>query len=122
VIHYLGQLSPEVIRVYAAALEHRRSFGEPPSADVVRRLAREEGASEGAALVLCRWEALSEHGTAISLAVADRWRVIVHDRETLLAILATERLPRATLRLFDGRGVPNRMIRTYAEGWAEAVR
>lgn len=119
--HHLGLLSPELIRVYAASLEHRRSFGEPPSADVVRALAREEGASEGAALVLCRWEALSEDDRAIPLGVAWGWRAVVHDRETLFAILATDRMPRVPLRLFDGRPVPNRMIRTYADGWAEAT-
>jgi hypothetical protein len=102
VFHHLGQLSPGTIRVYAAAIEHRRSFGEPPSADVVRALAREEGASEGAALVLCRW-------------------VVVHDRETLVAIICTDRLPRARVFLADGRPLPNRMLRTYADGWDEAV-
>jgi hypothetical protein len=122
VFHHLGQLSPGTIRVYAAAIEHRRSFGEPPSADVVRALAREEGASEGAALVLCRWEAISQHGRAISLAMQDPgWHVVVHDRETLVAIICTDRLPRARVFLADGRPLPNRMLRTYADGWDEAV-
>ncbi len=44
------------------------------------------------------------------------------DRETLLAILATERVPRARVFLADGRRVKNAMLRAYAEEWDVVVR
>jgi hypothetical protein len=117
----LARLGPKVLRVLAAALEHNRAHGGLPSAEVVAELAKAEGASVGASLVMVRREIENEDGRAVpldgdSLAYGHG---IVRDVETCIALEIGGR-PRIHLRLRreDGRRInPNDLIWT-AENWA----
>lgn len=112
---HLEQLSPETLRVYAACLEHRRRFGEWPSTRQVVALATSECASVGAALVLTRYELLAADGRVVPLGDSDTPPAIVHDAQTIRAILARG-LPAAELRSPQGK----RMLKSKLSSWASA--
>lgn len=118
----LPMLGPEVLRVLAAALAHERANGEPPSAEVVEELAREEGASPGACLVMVRREIRDADGRACPLGGP---RVfwgpgIVRDRETCVA-LEIRALPHISIRLErpSGARVNHLDLIGTAEAWAD---
>ncbi|HZM01245.1 MAG TPA: hypothetical protein VFD43_13445, partial [Planctomycetota bacterium] len=64
---YIGELSPETRRAVAAALAYREQHGAPMRVVHVLRLARAEGASPSAVLVLTHGKALGSEGWAVSL-------------------------------------------------------
>jgi hypothetical protein len=114
-------LGPEVLRVLAAALVYERAHGERPSAEVVAELAREEGASVGASLVMVRREILDANGRACPL---DGDRVfygpgIVRDAVTCIA-LEIRALPYTSLGLEkpNGTRVNHRDLVWTAQHWA----
>jgi hypothetical protein len=118
-VHLLEKVGPEALRVYAAALEHRRSFGSWPSAGVVAELARREGASVGASLVLTRYELLSETGQPVRLDGEGPFLgpAIVHDAETLWAIAARGGTPVVRLVAHYGRPIPRHEVQQWARAW-----
>ncbi len=116
----LPMLGPEVLRVLAASIAFERASGEPPSAEVVERLAREQGASPGACLVMVRREIRDAQGRACPLG-GDRVFFgpgIVRDRETCVA-LEIRSLPYISIRLErpSGGRVNHRDLIGTAEVW-----
>ncbi len=117
----LARLGPKVLRVLAAALEHQRAHGGLPSAEVVAELAKAEGASVGASLVMVRREIENENGHVVPLdgySLAYR-HGIVRDAETCIALEIRGR-PRIhlLLRREDGRRINVRDLLWIAENWA----
>lgn len=113
----LERLPPEVWRVYAAALAHRRSLGEWPSAEAIVALAKAEGASPGAALVLTRFELLAADGSVVPLdGYADLTpAAVVPDAATGWAILVTDRHVFATLRAPEGYVIRQTRLRDWID-------
>jgi hypothetical protein len=118
-VHLLEKVGPEALRVYAAAMEHRRSFGSWPSASVVAELARREGASVGASLVLTRYELFSETGLPVRLDGEGLFLgpAIVHDAQTLWAIAARGGTPAVRLVAYYGKPIPRHTIQAWARAW-----
>jgi hypothetical protein len=118
-VHLLEKVGPEALRVYAAALEHRRAFGEWPSAEVVAELARREGASVGASLVLTRYELPSETGNPVRLDGEGPFLgpAVVRDAETLWAIAARGGTPVVRLVAHYGKTIPRHQVEQWARAW-----
>lgn len=116
----LAQLGPEVLRVLAAAIAYQRAHGELPSAEVVAELARAEGASVGASLVMVRREIPDAAGRPCPLGGerVSYGHGIVEDAATCIA-LEIRALPFISLplRRRDGRRVNNRDLVWTAENW-----
>jgi hypothetical protein len=89
---------------------------------VVAELARREGASVGASLVLTRYELLAQDGRAVSLGGDPMYApaAVVPDVETLWAILLREK-PRVRLVGPDGAPIWTQDILRRAQAW-EAER
>ena len=118
---YLDRLSPATLRVYAAALEHRRTTGEPPSTELVVQMARAEGASVGAVLVLARYELLAADGkTPVPLGDYG-WPGVVEDVETIYAIFSRG-LPAAELVTPTGKTMEPRKLDGWAQAWEIQAR
>ena len=116
----LARLGPEVLHVLAAGLAFQRVHGELPSAEVVAELAKAEGASVGASLVMVRREIENEHGRTVPLdgdSLAYR-HGIVRDAETCIALEIRGR-PRIVLglRREDGRRINVSDLIWTAENW-----
>ena len=114
----LDKFTPGTLRVYAAALEHRRVHGHWPNTEQVLALAEAEGASVGATLVLTRYELLAEDGTVVPLG-GDRAMhppAIVHDAQTLHAILARG-LATAILKSPQGKVMKHYKLEQWADAW-----
>ena len=84
----LPRLGPEVLRVYAACVAFEEAHGDRPSAEVVVELAKEEGASVGACLVMVRWELFDREGNPCPLEGVRVFYgpVVVEDAETCIAL------------------------------------
>jgi hypothetical protein len=116
-VFYLDRLSPATLRVYATALEHRRTTGEPPSTELVVNMARAEGASVGAVLVLTRYELLAPNGkSAVPLGDFGWPPGVVEDVETIYAILSRG-LPAAEIVTPAGKTMEPRKLDGWAQAW-----
>ena len=117
-MYLLDQMTPETVRSFATALQHRRARGDWPSTDELRRIAEEHGASVGALLVLTRYELLAADGSTVPLS-GDRVfypPAVVSDNDTVKAILMRG-LPVARLKSSDGARIPNRVLSAWKDRW-----
>lgn len=117
---FLDQLSPATIRAYATCLEHRREFGEPPTADEAMAISAREGGNPTAVIVLTRWELFAGDGRLIPLNGVPTHcpTVIVPDAETAWAILSVGRTPTVCMTSRHG----NELQRTQLSHWAQRER
>lgn len=118
---FLDKMSPETMRVFAAALEHRNQFREKPSAQQVIDLAEAEGASVGACLALVRYELLSADGEVVPLRgpAYEQPPAVLSDAETIYAVLCYGR-PGVILETPQRKRFRFDLLPGLAKAWEES--